>query len=357
MHRRVDAGVCTQPTGSAAPLKPAQWCGRGLFAVLLLVLAACAPSPQRELTMADMDVVAKDDRFALVRLGRDQDFTDLAYVFLGHRAESWQIEEVNADQSERTGQIVAVPLQPVNPSSVYTDGYRTLPILCYHQFTEGKATHQLELNAREFEKQIKYLLDNDYHILSFAEVREIIQGNRPIPRRGVVLTIDDGYRSVYDVAWPILKKYNVKATLFNYSDFIGAPAALTWEQIKEMSASGLIEMESHAKSHSSLSRQPSDSSESAYLARLRKEFTGSNEAFRRHLGRAPTFLSYPYGNSSRQASEIARQEGMKLAATVTRGRNAVYADPYLLHRTMIYDRHSMSDFKDMLQIYTKKSLK
>ena len=330
---------------------------RGLLLIVLVALAACAPSPQRELTMADMDVVAQDERFALVRLGRQQTFADLAYVFLGHRAESWQIEEVNADIRESTGQIVAVPLQPVNSSSVYYNGYRTLPILCYHQFTEGKATHQLELSARDFEQQIKFLVNNDYHILSFADVREIMLEGRPIPRRGVVLTIDDGYRSVYDVAWPILKKYNVKATLFNYTDFIGAPAALTWEQIKEMAASGLIEIESHAKSHSSLSRQPSDTSDVRYVARLREEIAGSNAAFRRNLGRTPSFLSYPYGNSSKTASDIARQEGMALAATVTRGRNAVYADPYLLHRTMVYDRHSLSDFKKMLQTFTEKSLR
>ncbi|MFT4613509.1 MAG: peptidoglycan/xylan/chitin deacetylase (PgdA/CDA1 family) [Bacteroidia bacterium] len=328
-----------------------------VLALLILVVAACAPSPQRELSMAGMDIVAKDDRYALVRLGRQQTFEDLATVFLGHRAESWQIREVNADQGVRSGQIVAVPLQPVNPSSVYTDGYRTLPILCYHQFSVGKASHQLELSAQEFEQQIKYLLDNEYYILSFAQVREIMLQGRPIPERAVVLTIDDGYRSVYDVAWPILKKHNVKATLFNYTDFIGAPAALTWAQIKEMSASGLIEIESHAKSHSSLSQQPSDISEAAYLARLREEIAGSNKAFRRHLGKAPSFLSYPYGNSSKQASDVARQEGMFLAATVTRGRNAVFADPYLLHRSMVYDRHDMADFEGMLQTFTAKQLK
>ena len=150
-------GCATLPTAATG----VTW--RGLFELLLillllmvlLIVAACAPSPQRELSMADMDVIARDDRFALVRLGRQQTFEDLAYVFLGHRAESWQIKEVNADQSAQSGPVVAVPLQPVNSSSVYTVGYRTLPILCYHQFSTGKASHELELSAREFEQQIK----------------------------------------------------------------------------------------------------------------------------------------------------------------------------------------------------------
>ncbi len=330
---------------------------RYLLALSLLAVAACAPSPTRDPTMADMDVVAKDERYALVRLQRNQDFTDLAHVFLGHRNEDWQIREVNADQSARSGQIVAVPLQPVNSSSVYTDGYRTLPILCYHQFSAGEATHQLELSAADFEAQLLYLKRNRYRFLSFAEVEQIMLHGRPIPERAVVVTIDDGYRSVYDVAWPLLKKHGVKATLFNYTDFIGAPAAMTWDQMREMADSGLVEIESHAKSHTSLSRQPSDASESVYLARLREEIRGANRAFERHLGSAPRFLSYPYGNSSTEASEMARKEGMALAATVTRGRNPSFADPYLLHRTMIYDDHDLADFEKMLQTFKPRRLK
>ncbi|NND66064.1 MAG: polysaccharide deacetylase family protein [Halioglobus sp.] len=330
---------------------------RFLLALLSLAVVACAPSPTRDPTMADMNVVAQDERYALVQLKRNQDFTDLAHVFLGHRNEDWQIREVNADRGARPGQIVAVPLKPVNSSSVYTDGYRTLPILCYHQFSVGKASHQLELSAADFEAQLLYLKRNRYRILSFAEVEQIMLKGQPIPERAVVITIDDGYRSVYDVAWPLLKKHGVKATLFNYTDFIGAPAAMTWEQTREMAASELIEIESHAKSHSSLSRQPADSSQSGYLERLRAEIRGSNKAFDRHLGSTPRFLSYPYGNSSADASAVARKEGIALAATVTRGRNATFADPYLLHRTMIYDDHDLADFEKMLQTFKKRRLK
>ena len=304
-----------------------------------------------------MDILSQDERFALVRLQRDQDFADLALVFLGHRNEDWQIREVNADHSARSGQIVAVPLQPVNSSSVYTDGYRTLPILCYHQFSAGEATHQLELSAADFEAQLEYLKRNRFRVLSFAEVEEIMLKGQPIPERAVVLTIDDGYRSVYEIAWPILRKHGIKATLFNYTDFIGAPAAMTWSQMREMADSGLIEIESHAKSHSSLTKQPSDENQSAYVARLREEIRGANRLFQRHMNSTPRFLSYPYGRSSTDASRVASEEGIALAATVTRGRNATYADPYLLHRTMIYDDHDLEDFENMLKVFQRRRLK
>lgn len=325
---------------------------------LLLALAGCATGSGRTPTMADMDIVAKDRDFALVRLKTGQDFADLAHVFLGHASERWQVLEVNGDRSESAGQVVAVPLRPVNPSSVYPDGYRTLPILCYHQFTQAaQASHQLELSATAFEAQLRYLVQNGYRFLGFEDVRRILLESQPIPDKAVVITIDDGYRSVYEVAWPLLRKYDAQATLFLYTDFIGAPAALSWQQVEEMAGSGLIEIESHAKSHNSLSRQPTDRNLDAYKSRVREEMRGSNQAFSNHHGAVPRYLSYPYGNSSNIAAEIAREEGMLLAATVTRGDNTVYADPYLLHRTMIYDRHDMADFTAMVQGFRKKNLK
>jgi peptidoglycan/xylan/chitin deacetylase (PgdA/CDA1 family) len=329
---------------------------RGLICALLLALGACASTPAAP-GMADMDIVARDSRFALVRLKTGQDFEDVARIFLGSPQAAWQLREVNADASASPGQLVAVPLTPTNSSSVYPDGYRTLPILCYHQFTHNSsAAHRLELTADAFEQQIRYLLDNGYQLLSFSEVDDILQGGRPIPARGVVLTIDDGYRSVYDVAWPILKKYRVRATLFIYTDFVGAGKALSWEQMQEMASSGLIEIQSHGKSHTSLSRLPGDTSSASYKARVRQEINGSDAAFKRNMGGIPVYLSYPYGNSSPTASGILAAQGYHLAATVTRGENTVFSDPYLLHRTMVYADHDIYEFARMVHKYHRKPL-
>jgi peptidoglycan/xylan/chitin deacetylase (PgdA/CDA1 family) len=330
---------------------------RCLVVAALLVLGACATSPATSPGMADMDVVARDSQFALVRLKAGQGFEDVAQVFLGSPHELWQLHEVNADRSASPGQVVAVPLTPTNSSSVYPDGYRTLPILCYHQFThDATGAHRLELTAEAFELQIRYLLGNGYQSLSFADVDDMLRGGRPIPPRGVVLTIDDGYRSVYDVAWPILKKYQVKATLFIYTDFIGTGKALSWAQMQEMTSSGLIDIQSHGKSHASLSRLPEDKTSASYKVRVLQEISASNAVFKRHRGETPVYLSYPYGNSSVTAAELLAKQGYSLAATVTRGENTVYSDPYLLYRTMIYDDHDIDEFARMVRSYRRKPL-
>ena len=68
-----------------------------------------------------------------------------------------------------------------------------------------------------------------------------------------------------------------------------------------------------------------------------------------NLGRAPRFLSYPYGNSSREIAGMLEDAGYGLAATVTRGPNSSFTDPFLLHRTMIYEDHSLKDLEKFLR--------
>jgi peptidoglycan/xylan/chitin deacetylase (PgdA/CDA1 family) len=330
---------------------------RALLSALLLAIAACASAPPGSATKESMQVLAQDNNFALVRLRSGQDMADVATAFLGNPGEVWQLEEVNANTASVPGQVVAVPLKPTNSSSVYADGYRVLPILCYHQYTKNSVTqNQLEITAEAFERQMLYLLANDFRILSFAEAEQIIRRGQPIPEQAVVITIDDGYRSIYDVAWPILKKHGIKATLFIYTDFIGGGKALSWSQIREMKDSGLIEVESHGKSHASLSRLPEDKSTASYQARINSEVKGSNAAFKKHLGASARYISYPYGNTSTTASGILETTGYAMAATVTRGDNTTYSDPFYLHRTMIYADHDLGRFARFTRGYRSKNL-
>ncbi len=302
--------------------------------------------------------VAQDDRFVLVRLQPGQNFSDLAETWLGSARSAWQIREVNANHAQKAGQLVAIPVVPVNSSSVYADGYRVLPILCYHQFTDhDSASHALEVTAQAFEEQVRYLMSNNYQVLSFSDIDKIVTQGQPIPDKAVVITIDDGYRSVFDVAWPILEKYQVPATLFVYTDFIGGSKALSWHQMQLMRDSGLIEIQSHGKSHSNLSRLPQDKTAADYRARIQVEIDGSAAAFTKHLDALPRYLSYPYGNSSETASELYSRAGYILAATVTRGDNTVFSNPFLLHRTMIYAQHDMTDFAKFVHGFRAKNLR
>lgn len=327
----------------------------GVLIATLVLLTACSGSPRGVQTKADFATVAQSDEFYVLKLKEGQTLEGAAVAFLGSRHAVWQLQEVNALANPARGDLIAVPKKAINATGVYPDGYRSVPILCYHQFTAERAPAQkLELRAADFEAQLRYLRDNNYQTLSFSELRDIMQFKRPMPAKGVVLTIDDGYGSVYDIAWPLLKKYEMQATLFIYTDFIGAGAALNWDQLREMRDSGLIAVESHGKSHASLAPLPEDIDESSYRNRLAVELSASEAAFMANLGAAPDFLSYPYGNSSRIIATMLRENGYALAATVTRGNNGSFVDPFLLHRTMIYDGHSLTDFEGFIGNFSSR---
>jgi peptidoglycan/xylan/chitin deacetylase (PgdA/CDA1 family) len=327
----------------------------GVLIATLGVLTACGSSTGGPPTPSDFVTVGQSDDFYVLRLRANQTAEDVAVAFLGGDHAVSQLREVNALAQPQKGDLIAVPRKPINVTGVYSDGYRSVPILCYHQFTSGRPPeHKLELRAEDFEAQLRFLRDNNFQTLSFAELSDIMQFKRPMPAKAVVLTIDDGYGSVYDIAWPLLQEYGMQATLFIYTDFIGAGAALNWDQLREMRDSGLIEVESHGKSHASLARLPEDTDETAYRNRLARELSASEASFMANMGAAPDYLSYPYGNSSRIVATMLRDNGYLLAATVTRGNNGSFVDPFLLHRTMIYDGHSLADFEGFLRNFSNR---
>lgn len=335
--------------GSAHPLVASRQFSLALLLAAAISGTGCAVTGGGIPTRADMRVLKSDENFELVSLKSGQTIDDVARVFLGDEREAWQLYELNGSLEDTTGELIAVPRSPVNVTGVYQSFYRTVPILCYHQFTDAKkAEHRLELAARDFEDQLRYLVAEGYQFLSFAEVEQILAQERTIPAKSVVLTIDDGYASVYDIAWPLLKKYRAKATLFVYTDFVGGGAAMSWAQLRELQASDLIEVESHGKSHHSLARVKEDPDRKSYVKRLKEELEGSEAVFARRLGQTPTFMSYPYGNSSETIAQMLSTDGYKLAATVTRGPNGSFVDPFLLHRTMIFSDHSLDQFATFL---------
>ena len=160
-----------------------------------------------------------------------------------------------------------------------------------------------------------------------------------MPEKAVVITIDDGYRSTYDVAFPILKKYGFTATLFVYMDFIGIPgSSVTWDQLKEMRANG-FEVGSHTISHCNLTKKKKDETEQAYLERVRKELVSSKSILDKKLNQDTIALALPYGAYNQQVLALCEKAGYKLCLSVKRGGNPFFTSPLALRRSQLLDPH------------------
>jgi peptidoglycan/xylan/chitin deacetylase (PgdA/CDA1 family) len=330
----------------------------GAAIVALLVLAGCAEAPQRpppepEAVVPPLlgHVIARDDAFAVVVAGPGDNLSTLAQQYLGDRARRWWISEFNGSDEVKPGQTVVVPLKPINATGVYANGYLTIPILCYHRF--GARASQLAVTPAAFEAQMDYLAHNGYHVLPLSRMLGFLERGEPVPRKSVVLTIDDGYRSTYEVAFPILRKYGFPATVFLYSDFVGAPDALTWPQMKEMEASGLVNIQPHSKTHANLTLRLPGESEAKYRDRMRAEVDTPIRLIQERLAVPSAEYAFPYGDVNETVVDLLKKQGVRAGVTVTPGGNGFFAYPFMLRRSMVFGGDGIDTFKSKLATFAQ----
>jgi peptidoglycan/xylan/chitin deacetylase (PgdA/CDA1 family) len=167
----------------------------------------------------------------------------------------------------------------------------------------------------------------------------------------VVITFDDGYESILRHALPVLRKYGFPATLFVYTDFIGAGDALSWAQLQELDASGLVDIQPHSKTHRNLLDRAAGESEASYRQMIELETRAPRELLERRLGKPVRHYAYPFGDANDTVLDVLQRQQYQLAVTVNPGGNAFFAQPLMLRRTMIYGDYDLEDFKAKLQTH------
>ena len=228
---------------------------------------------------------------------------------------------------------------------------QTVPILCYHRFAQQR--RKLVVTRADFEAQMDYLARNGYRVITMKQLAAFLDGKEALPKKSVVITIDDGYRSTYEIAYPVLKKYGFPATVYLYSDFVGAGDAMTWPQMQEMADSKLIDIQPHSKTHSNLTlRQPGETA-TDYRERIRREVDVPTNAIRDRIGMPAFSYAFPYGDVNETVVEALEKTGVKIGVTVTPGGNPFYAYPYMLRRTMIFGNEDLDAFKAKLVTFSR----
>lgn len=325
----------------------------GLLVVTLIVQGCAAPprAPEPEPAVSASALLGRDQDYAVVVAQRGDDFAALAERYLGDPNKGWWIAEFNGVDRVQAGQDLVVPLRPRNPIGVYANGFQTIPILCYHRFGPNRSA--MTLTAPAFDAQMEYLARNGYRVISMAQFARFLEGKEPMPKKTVVITIDDGYRATYQIAYPILKKHGFPATVYLYSDFAGAGDALTWPQMQEMVRSGLIEIQPHSKTHANFTIRLPGESDAKYAERIRREVEAPVNAIRERLSLASFSFAYPYGDVNDMVADLLARQGVRVGVTVTPGGNGFFAYPYMVRRTMIFGTEELDDFKTKLATFVR----
>ena len=297
----------------------------------------------------------RSDERILHRLKTGETPEILAKKYLGEARLAWMVEDANPKETFRVGRFAVIPLVIQNRAGITDKGYQTVPILCYHRFAPS-CDSPLCMPSEIFEQQIRYLKENGYRVIGPEALVEFLDYRKPIPKNAVIITVDDGYRSTYDVAYPILKKYGFTATLLIYIDYVGVSRqAITWDQLRELKREGFT-IGSHSIAHSDLSRKKKDEDKKTYMARLKREIFRSKQILDEKLGQDTIIFSYPFGKLNQTVASLTRQAGYKMAVTVNRGSNPFFTDPFMIKRDQILKR-DLDGFASRLKTFYNYPLK
>ncbi len=214
-----------------------------------------------------------------------------------------------------------------------------LPILGYHSFTKEKSNDQFVMEIDQFEQQLKYLKKHNYKTISLDEAYDIFKNKKKIPRKTVMITFDDGYQSNYDLAFPLLKKYNMKAVVFvvGYHAKTNKDGYMSLETLSKVKSEyPNVEIASHTYN------LHVDGVVGIDKKQLEEDFKKMNDIV------DTKYFAYPYGKNDKTVEKVLKNNGYKLAFTFGPGkehrRAGIEKDLYKIPRLNITNNMPMWKF-------------
>jgi peptidoglycan/xylan/chitin deacetylase (PgdA/CDA1 family) len=221
-----------------------------------------------------------------------------------------------------------------------------VPILLYHNI-DGKGRYSLELS--ELRKHFEYFKRKKIKVVSLADLHKRLKNPVAYEGKSVVITFDDGFRSMYYKLLPLVKKYKYPVTLFVYTDFIRAKARnmLTWKNLREMDKNG-IDVQCHTKTHIDLAelvRMDTSAADSL----LFKEMLLSKEVLELKLNKKIDFLAYPYGEYNLKVIQLSKMAGYERVFSTNSGSNIITRNNYCLNRHHILNSYTIEKISQIIK--------
>lgn len=224
--------------------------------------------------------------------------------------------------------------------------YPVVPIVMYHQVKNDNNGKNV-ISPYEFESDLNYLKDNHYTAITMNDLIGYVHGEKELPEKPVILSFDDGYLNNYVYVFPLLKKYDMKIVFSivgkDTDDFTLQPnddldySHVTWEQINEMIASGLVEVQNHSYSLHQITserygcRKNLGESLEHYEQVLTEDIGRLQSEMKMNTGFTPTTFAYPYGRVSPESVPIIKKLGFQASLTCDYGVNVIKREPDTLY--------------------------
>ena len=201
-------------------------------------------------------------------------------------------------------------------------------VLMYHRFEENKYP-STNIKIADFIKHLNLIKEKQFKYINPTDFENNLLNNKK--ERKILLTIDDGFRSFYDQAWPILKKEKIPFILFVNTREVGTRGYMSWDQIKEVSKENFTHIGHHSHSHEYLV----DMNDQEIL----EDLNIASFNFKKNLGHNSLFFSYPFGEYSNNFKIIVKNSGFKYAFGQHSGVADITKDFYELPRFPINEAY------------------
>lgn len=181
----------------------------------------------------------------------------------------------------------------------------------YHRFDEDRYP-STNISAAIFRQQLTVLKQQNYQVLSLAEVARRLDAGEALPAKGAAISIDDAFTSFAEVAMPIIREFGFPVTLFVNTDAVGTPGYLDWARLKQLADEG-VEIGNHSASHDYLVEIRAGEKPADWALRVTQEIVKAKEQLEGHLGPVPAIFAYPYGEYNPQLIRILTELGFTAA--------------------------------------------
>ena len=243
--------------------------------------------------------------------------------------------------------VVIALLLPLSASAA--ESFR-VPILLYHRFGATVADG-MTITTPVFEAQMKYLHDNGYKVIPLRQLVDHYRGKAPAPGpKSVVIVEDDAHKSVYSDMLPIIKKYKYPVTVFAYPSAVSnAKYAMTWGQMRELTKTGLFEVQSHTYWHPNFKKEYKKLSKPALDALVMTQLKKSKSRLETELGSKVDMLAWPFGIYDDYLIGKAKESGYVATFTIDRHHVSASDSVFKLPRYLLVNADSGKAFVQLLE--------
>lgn len=252
-----------------------------------------------------------------------------------------KIEQQNSETNKNNEQGKSAPTRydkqkMDNFRSLFSSGKVT--ILMYHNITDGEEDY-MSVHKDKFREQMKFIKDNGYNVISLDDLYAYYTEGTPIDDKSIIITFDDGYWNNYMNAYPVLKEFGFKATLFMITSMIDQKLYLNKDRLREMDANG-FSIQSHTVSHLELNKMSYD--QQFY------ELSESKKILEDILGKEIKYISFPYGQFNKDTIMITRKLNYNLAMGTVPEKAIRRNGLYNLNRIAVFGNTNIKQFEELL---------